>query len=335
MAIEEKIVSFEKLSRYDQQIKAYIDHELSQIETGTDTSDATATEDKVFLDETFYAGGQKRTGTFTIESELNSQDELIASIRSALAGKTAGSGYSIDDIVTGGASVTGDVYTDAAKITAYVFNGNTQITSLSAPNVTSIGDYALNNATALKSVYLPSCVSVGQYVFNKTTMTSVSLPECASIGNYGFGSASKLATLELPKCKTIGNSALTYIAAKKLILPECTSIGNSSLTSCPNLEYVDLHKCTSIVNYGLRNNSKLATLIVRSETVCSLSNYALNSTKVYNGTGHIYVPAALIDSYRTATNWTKINANNADTFRALEDYTIDGTIMGELDTDKI
>ena len=56
------------------------------------TSDATATADKVFLDETFYAGGAKKTGTFTIESELNSQDELIASIRSALAGKAAGGG---------------------------------------------------------------------------------------------------------------------------------------------------------------------------------------------------------------------------------------------------
>lgn len=95
MAIEEKIVSFEKLSRYDQQIKAYIDYELSQIETGADTSDATATADKVFLDETFYAGGQKHTGTFTIQSELDSQDELIASIRSALAGKTAGSGNTV------------------------------------------------------------------------------------------------------------------------------------------------------------------------------------------------------------------------------------------------
>lgn len=32
--------------------------------------------------------------------------------------------------------------------------------------------------------------------------------------------------------------------------------------------------------------------------------------------GYIYVPAALIDEYKTATNW----ATFADQFRAIEDY---------------
>lgn len=50
-----------------------------------------------------------------------------------------------------------------------------------------------------------------------------------------------------------------------------------------------------------------------------------------SGTGYIYVPRALVDTYKAATNWSTI----ADQFRALEDYTVDGTITGELDESKI
>jgi hypothetical protein len=54
---------------------------------GTDTSDATASADEIFLNETAYVNGEKVTGTFTIEDEVNSQTDLISQIASALEGK--------------------------------------------------------------------------------------------------------------------------------------------------------------------------------------------------------------------------------------------------------
>jgi hypothetical protein len=54
-------------------------------------------------------------------------------------------------------------------------------------------------------------------------------------------------------------------------------------------------------------------------------------TRIEKGTGYIYVPADLVDSYKAATNWSTFAAQ----FRALEDYTVDGTITGELDITKI
>lgn len=41
--------------------------------------------------------------------------------------------------------------------------------------------------------------------------------------------------------------------------------------------------------------------------------------------------AALVDSYKAATNWSTY----ADQIRALEDYTVDGTTTGALDETKI
>lgn len=60
-------------------------------EGGIDTSDATATADEIFKDETAYVNGEKITGNFTIDNELSSQDDLISQIEIALRNKAVGS----------------------------------------------------------------------------------------------------------------------------------------------------------------------------------------------------------------------------------------------------
>ena len=77
---------------------------------------------------------------------------------------------------------------------------------------------------------------------------------------------------------------------------------------------------------------KLSTFIIRSDSMCTLENTStFTGTAIANGTGYIYVPSALIDSYKSATNWSTY----ANQFRALEDYTVDGTTTGAFDESKI
>ena len=272
-----------------------------------------------------------------------------SSVRLPTAGKycdrdivvaAVGGGISPDDIASAG--ITGDISLDASSIVSYAFALNKGITSLYAPNVSSVGAYAFYGATGLNGALdLPLCTSVGNYAFQYCNkITALDAPNLTTLGQYAFSGNNtyKMAfkSINLPKCKAIPNSALTYCPyVTELVLPECTSVGNSSLTNWANLQYVDLPKCTSIVNYGLRNNGKLETLILRSEKMCTLSNSALNGTKIWNGTGYVYMPRALIASYQTATNWKTIYGKNANAFRALEDYTVDGTLTGELDPNKI
>jgi hypothetical protein len=45
--------------------------------------------------------------------------------------------------------------------------------------------------------------------------------------------------------------------------------------------------------------------------------------------GYIYVPRAMIETLSSATNWSALQ------FRAIEDYTVDGTTTGELDLAKM
>lgn len=55
--------------------------------SGIDTSDATATADKIFKDESAYVNGEKLIGTFTIDNELTEQNDLISQISTLVAQK--------------------------------------------------------------------------------------------------------------------------------------------------------------------------------------------------------------------------------------------------------
>ena len=119
--------------------------------------------------------------------------------------------------------------------------------------------------------------------------------------------------------------------------PVATSIGNSAFRNCSKLTAADFPAATSIGSYAFRDCSKLTVFVLRSEVVVTLSNKnALSNTPIASGTGYIYVPRALLSDtdetkdYRRATNWSTY----ANSFRALEDYTVDGTVTGELDPAK-
>ena len=110
-----------------------------------------------------------------------------------------------------------------------------------------------------------------------------------------------------------------------------TSIGSYAFYSCIALTTADFPVATSIESNAFRSCSKLKSLLLRGNNVCTLSNTsAFSSTPISSGTGYIYVPSSLIEQYKAATNWSTYAAR----FRALEEYTVDGTITGELDPAK-
>lgn len=283
---------------------------------------------------------REKSGT-TNGLTLDEMPEVVSAI------EATGEGFTFDQIAT--RDISGNVNLSVSSVSAYAFYGCTGVTSFAAPNATTIGGYTCYTASGLKgSLNFPVCTNIGTYAFYQCTgITELNAPNVTTLGDYAFARCTNIKTLsfpeltaipvgafggsstykmlatsiELPKCETIGNSSMTYFdKITRLVLPECTSIGNSSCTNWATLAFVDLGKCTSIANYGLRNNGKLATLIIRSETMCTLNNYALNSTAIWNGNGYVYVPGALIESYQVATNWKTIYSKNANVFRAIEDY---------------
>lgn len=96
-----------------------------------------------------------------------------------------------------------------------------------------------------------------------------------------------------------------------------TSLGTPGFRACTKLKLVDLPKLVSIATYCFYDCSVLKTLILRSNTMCTLATKeALSNTPIKSGTGYIYVPRAMVDSYKSATNWSTYAAQ----IRAIEDY---------------
>lgn len=116
-----------------------------------------------------------------------------------------------------------------------------------------------------------------------------------------------------------------------ITLPSVVSVGDNSFYLCSKLNSIDLASVKTIGNSAIAGCSSLKQLIIRSDTVCSIDYNNFMSGGITSANGYVYVPRDLVESYKTANNWNSI----PNRFRALEDYTVDGTITGELDYAKI
>lgn len=120
---------------------------------------------------------------------------------------------------------------------------------------------------------------------------------------------SKVRELICPNVKRAGGYACTNCKSlKKAELPALTNGGTSALfASCTALEYADMGNTDSVSANTFLSCGNLMRVILRGNTVSSLQNVSAFTGTPYatNGTGgKIYVPEALIEEYKTATNWS-------------------------------
>ena len=144
---------------------------------------------------------------------------------------------------------------------------------------------------------------------NNTKLKEIQLPLVTSIPSNAFYGCKSLETVNLPSLATAGTSAFNLCAAlKSVFFPSLTTMGTSAFYNCKLLEFADLGQCTKIGQQGFRNTS-LKTLVLRRPTVCELPSSAstmwAGSAFAPGGVGgKVYVPSTLIESYKTASNWS-------------------------------
>lgn len=218
---------------------------------------------------------------------------------------------------------------DSAQVGA-VLDGS--VTSISDPSATSVRDNVLQECKNLASVDLPNVTSVGAKAFyNCKALVNVNLRNCVSIGSNAFYSCNLL-SFDFPMLETCGGSAFAYnYNIKKAVLPKLISVPSSLFLYVNNLELLDFHVATSF-GATVSNSTKLKAVIIRTPTrATTIYTTVFSNSSIAKGTGYIYVPAALVDEYKAYANWKTY----ASQFRALEDYTVDGTTTGALDESKI
>ena len=196
-----------------------------------------------------------------------------------------------------------------------------------ASNVFPSGDIVVNSALQHSAF------------FRKSKITSVHVIGSmrASEGAFAFCAGLKKAVIEKSDTGFAINTFNSCTALEHVVFRPVQT-GRSMFSSCTALKrfeggsdfervYGDgaFYKCTA-----------LKYIILRKKTTMQMTSCFSTTSISSGGTGcNIYVPSALIEEQRAETNWAVFDAYGTITWKALEDYTIDGTTTGEMDWAKI
>jgi hypothetical protein len=216
------------------------------------------------------------------------------------------------------------------NVRGYAFNGCANLTAVSFPAATIIGGAAFGSCSSLVSFNADAATSIMNSVFNSCTkLSELNIPSVTEIGNYAFSSCKALREVSTPLLTTLGTFAFENCQAlTEINFPKVKVVNTGAFKGCIVLKTADFASATSIGANAFYNCYALKALILRNTaSVVSLANTnALGDNGVSRGTGYIYVPSALIEQYRTASGWSTF----ANQFRKLEEWTVDGTVTGEL-----
>ena len=177
--------------------------------------------------------------------------------------------------------------------------------------VTSIGDYAFKNCYSLSNIVIPDSVTgIKSGAFSQCySLSNVVIPDgVTSIANGTFYQCYSLSDISIPYGITsIGiNGFYQCYSLSDIVIPDgVTSIGNYTFYQCYSLSNVVIpDSVTSISDYTFSNCSCVRYY--------DFSHHAavptLSSTNAFTNISadcEIRVPAALVDEWKSATNWTK------------------------------
>ena len=256
--------------------------------------------------------------------------------------------YSDDEITSIGAyafngcsKLQGVNAQNVATVGDYAFENCSALTGVNVGNTISVGSGAFRNCTSLKRLDLPKATILNGYLaYNCSSLTELNIPSATSGRGYAIA-GTKIEHIYLPKFTIPGSSVFRdakYLrtvdmpslvrveqflfmgcsALETVTFPKANYVGSQAMDGCSALAYADLAVCKSIGAKGFYNCTSFETLILRkSDAICTLANVnAFTGTKISSGDGYIYVPAAFVDSYKSATNWSSY----ASQIRAIEDY---------------
>lgn len=220
-----------------------------------------------------------------------------------------GFGDAVDAITGGGAdhsvedaiitrSISGAYSNDRiTTVGVCAFLGCQDLTAIDLPNVTQVKRNAFESCKLLQTINLPKVTKFDREVFVNTAIPQADFPLVTTMESGCFKMASKLTFANLPLVTDLPADTFRNSTIRTADFAAITNINRTAFTDCTSFE----------------------TLIIRTPSVCVISDIsvALRGSKIAAGTGYIYVPDNLVDSYKTATNWVAL-ANQIKPISALE-----------------
>lgn len=284
-------------------------------------------------------------------SEINITIEGGTSYRLHTAGK-----YCDRDIVVtaeGGGWDGNLTYTNAFKVAIgkNSFIGNRYIKNVNIPFCEYVDNGAFKDCKNLDTVYINASgvadtgeVEISGDSFTGSSIKTLEIKKVMRIGESAFAECN-----ELQYANIIGRDRGVFLymycfarckKLEKALVLNCSEIQDNAFLDCVNLEEITISEGTNADNYisvAFNGCSNLKVVRLR-DGVWNINLLAFLDTPLMTGEGHIYVPTSTFEQYRAGYEEAinDIMPGFFDIlFRKIEDYTVDGTVNGELDPNKI
>ena len=176
-----------------------------------------------------------------------------------------------------------------------IFQDSTTLEKIKIPNVITLQKQCFQNCSNLKNVYSPNCVNIYNNVFDGTAVENIILPNVRYTDSYGCSFTSK-------KLKRLIAQNLNTLGSFNTLLAELMDVDSPCQSSIDG--YLPLLKV-----FVIRARSSIKNII---------------SSRIFQNLEEVYVPQAMVEKYKTATNWSvyadKIKPIEGSKYEDLEWY---------------
>lgn len=139
-------------------------------------------------------------------------------------------------------------------------------------------------------------------VSRRSSITNITLMDGLTTIGYGaFEYCSNLVNISIPNSVTVIDSAAFYHCSSltNLKLPNnLVSIGGYAFSECNSLGNITIPSSVTQIGFNCLSTSYPLNVTFLATSPPSLGNYAFGSSTT------IYVPAELVDTYKTASGWS-------------------------------
>lgn len=193
------------------------------------------------------------------------------------------------------------------------------VTRISSPTVASIRPNCCGNFKSLKEVDIPAAKTINQNAFDGcTSLTRLNAPKATYIYQSAFANGPAIKNMTLPKAESIQQYAFelqpSYQTAPatlqdlgKLTLGNIRYIGVMAFDLCGYSE-VDITVNAnggSIATQAFNRCLNLKKVTIRGKTMLTNEEgFVFYGSPIESLNGEIFVDASLVESYKTATNWS-------------------------------
>ena len=239
-------------------------------------------------------------GTYTPGEGVDGYSQVVVDVPQNVTGFTE------KDLTEGAVKII-NLNNSASFVASNAFNGNGNIQTVNLPYATFVGDNAFNVCNRLSQISLPVCSIVrGAAFYNCKSLSQISLPMCTKVMKDCFQGCTSLSQISLPVCNKIENAVFWGCTSlSQVSLPVCSYIDRYVFYNCKSLSQISFPVCNTIGANAFQGCSLLSIITIGYSSVCKLDGSgAFAATKITSSTGSIYVPASLVDAYKSANNWS-------------------------------